>query len=304
MSNHDLISVGLAGLGNMGLPIAKRLIEADIEVYGFDLDEQKKALFYEQGGLPVHSILELKSKTNIVILLLPNSTIVGNVLFGEDGLIDSQNKSFNPAYVIDMSSSHPSDTKKYANQARESGVILIDAPVSGGVKKAITGELTIMAGGNQDAYKTLHERIFKHIGQNIYYLGEAGAGHAVKALNNYLSATHLYATIEAMTTLERLGIDQGTALNAINNSTGRSGSSEFKLPTFILNETYNSGFALGLLSKDVNISKDLIHELFGEENLATKIASYYEKASESLGKEADHTEMNRWVKEQVYSDTL
>jgi 3-hydroxyisobutyrate dehydrogenase len=288
-------TIAVIGLGNMGLPMSARLIEAGYTVYGCDTDAAKVDAFVKQGGKAA-TLNELHEKAQVVITLLPNSKIVGHVLFGERGLFAQKPAHSTISIVIDMSSSYPLDTQQYAKRLKEFGVALVDAPVSGGVKKAISGELTIMIGGEQKDVERVRP-ILEKMGSRLYYLGGHGAGHTVKALNNYLSATHLFATVEAVATIEKLGIDPHLAIDVINVSTGRSGSSEYKLPSFILNEAYNSGFSLGLLAKDVKMSHDLITQVLGDDNLAGVIAQIYEDAKQRLGETADHTEVGKWLRE-------
>lgn len=193
-----------------------------------------------------------------------------------------------------MSSSFPPDTQANARKANEIGIHFLDAPVSGGVKKAVSGELTIMVGGDEDAF---HRQlsILQTFGKNIFYLGESGSGHLVKFLNNYLSAVHMLATSEAVRIVANFGINPQAAIDVFNRSSGRSGSTEYKFPEFVLRETYNSGFSLDLLAKDIDITRQLL-EKTGDATLLVKLISdTYHAASRSLRVNADHTEIFRYV---------
>lgn len=227
-------------------------------------------------------------------MILPNSKIVNDVVRQILSLSISEERNHNETFILDMSSSFPPDTQANARKANEIGIHFLDAPVSGGVKKAVSGELTIMVGGDEDAF---HRQlsILQTFGKNIFYLGESGSGHLVKFLNNYLSAVHMLATSEAVRIIANFGINPQAAIDVFNRSSGRSGSTEYKFPEFVLRETYNSGFSLDLLAKDIDITRQLL-EKTGDATLLVKLISdTYHAASRSLRVNADHTEIFRYV---------
>ena len=155
-----------------------------------------------------------------------------------------------------MSSSEPLRTRALAEKLAASGLArLVDAPVSGGVGGAERGTLTIMAGGEADTIADLAE-VLSVLGR-VRHTGPVGSGHALKALNNLLSATHLLATSEAMVAGQEFGLDPHTMLEVFNASSGRSGSTENKWPNFVLPGGYDSGFGLGLMLKDMKIATQL-----------------------------------------------
>ena len=181
--------------------------------------------------------------------MLPNSDVVEAVLV-DAGALDALAPG---KVVVDMGSSEPMRTRRLAAEAIGDGVTVVDAPVSGGVRAATAGTLTIMVGG--DAATVARVRpILDELGSRVVHVGDAGAGHAVKALNNLMSATHLLATSEAMRTAEAFGLDLAVVLDVVNTSSGRSGSTENKWPNFVLPGTYDSGFALDLMVKDMAIA--------------------------------------------------
>ena len=152
-----------------------------------------------------------------------------------------------------MGSSEPLRTRELAQRAAARGVELIDAPVSGGVRGALAGSLTIMVGGDPAPVARCRP-LLETLGRAVLHVGPVGAGHALKALNNLLSATHLLASCEALAIGRRFGLDPQVMLDAINVSTGRCASTERKLPDFVLTGSYDSGFALALMVKDVGIA--------------------------------------------------
>ncbi len=157
--------------------------------------------------------------------------------------------------VVDMGSSEPVKTRALAAELDAVGVELVDAPVSGGVSGAVKGTLTIMVGGAATAVARVTP-VLEHLG-TVRHAGAVGSGHAIKALNNLISATHLWITSEAMLAGQRFGLQPEVMLEIINGSSGRSGSSENKWPNFILPGTFDSGFGLRLMLKDMRTAVDL-----------------------------------------------
>ncbi len=288
-------TVGFVGLGKMGLPMARKLLEHDYIVYGSDLDGEAMAAFKKSGGVPSF-LKEIIENAAIIILMLPNSKVVNQVI--EELRSFSGKTRTKELTVIDMSSSYPVDTQKNSNILSKDSIAMIDAPVSGGVKKAVTGELTIMVGGEKE-YADRANELFHAMGKNIYHVGPIGSGHLMKALNNFLSAVHLLATSEAVHLLENFGIDPETGIEVFNQSTGRSHSTAFKFPKFILPETFDSGFSLELMAKDVDTAKKLFEDKEADSKLAAEVASAYLEAHKEFGDESDHTEIFRFVSKYI-----
>jgi 3-hydroxyisobutyrate dehydrogenase len=276
----------------MGLPMAARLVAAGYVVRGFDSDEGARSRFTSKTGIEsMASAVDAVLGATAVILMLPGSPAVEDVLL-VDGLLDTAATA--GALVVDMSSSEPTVTRVLAEEASRRGVTLIDAPVSGGVRGALEGTLTVMVGGRSadlDACRPLLEVL----GQSVQHVGETGAGHALKALNNLLSATSLLASSEALLTGRRFGIDPEVMLAAINGSTGRSYSTEYKWPTFVLPETFSSGFSLQLMVKDMRIAAGLAAATESPLTLGRSALELWEQAQEALPADADHTEIARWL---------
>jgi 3-hydroxyisobutyrate dehydrogenase len=198
--------------------------------------------------------------------------------------------------VVDMSSSEPERTRQLAAFLRDRGVTLVDAPVSGGVKGAVAGKLAVMVGGTDDDVRAIVD-VLTHLG-TIYRAGPVGAGHAVKALNNLMSATHLLVSSEAIMAGQRFGLDPDVMLAIFNASSGRSGSTENKWPNFILPETYNSGFGLRLMLKDMRIATGLAEQLNLPSRLGEQAVALWAQAAQALPPAADHTEIARWLRDE------
>jgi 3-hydroxyisobutyrate dehydrogenase len=228
--------------------------------------------------------------TDVVMLCLPDSDVVEHVLLAE-GLLDSV-----PAggMVIDMSSSDPARTRALAARADEVDVTLIDAPVSGGVSGARAGTLTIMVGGPPEAFD-LARPMLAAIGKRVLHAGDVGAGHAVKALNNLMSAAHLIVSSEALIAGRRFGLDPAVALEIINGSSGRSGSTENKWPNYVLTEKFDAGFSIRLMVKDIRLAVGIEHATGTPSPVSEAALAAWEAALSELSGDADHTEIARWL---------
>lgn len=275
--------IGFVGLGNMGTPMAGHLIDAGFHVRGYDVSDAARTSF---GGHAVDTLAAAVTGADVVILMLPNSDIVEHVV-AEAPLTAGTT-------VVDMSSSEPLRTRALAERLAGNDVTLVDAPVSGGVARARTGKLTIMAGGKESTLAELAD-VFAPMG-TVVRAGDVGAGHAIKALNNFLSATHLLATAEAMTAGERFGLDPEVMLSVINTSSGRSGSTEQKWPNFVLTDKFDSGFGLRLMLKDMRIALDLAEQVGTPDRMAANAVALWAEAAAALPESADHTEIARWVR--------
>ncbi|MCC2030054.1 NAD(P)-dependent oxidoreductase [Microbacterium sp. YMB-B2] len=285
----DTTTVAFIGLGNMGIPMALQLIAAGHRVAGYDVSADARAALVTQGGIASDNLTEVVAGADIVILMLPNSDIVTQVTSDPE----FQAGLHADLFVIDMGSSEPMVTRALAEHLAGIGITLIDAPVSGGVRGAASGTLTIMVGGSGPAVDRV-QNVLTPLGR-IVRTGPVGSGHVVKALNNLLSATHLWATSEAMLVGERFGVDPKVMLDVLNGSSGRSGSTENKWPNFILSETYDSGFGLRLMLKDMRIANALAVELGVPNELGDFAAERWADAAEDLPSTADHTEIAHWI---------
>jgi 3-hydroxyisobutyrate dehydrogenase len=281
--------IAVVGLGNMGLPMARRLAEAGYEVVGSDVSDSARQTL---AGVPGASALASPSEAakDAVVLMLPTSSVVRAVLI--DGqLLDALAPG---ATLIDMGSSEPLETRALSAEAERRDIEVLDAPVSGGVRGAVDGTLTIMVGGAEGPVERARP-LLAALGRNVVHVGPVGAGHALKALNNLLSATHLLASSEALTIGRRFGLDPRVMLEAINGSSGRSASTERKLPDHVLTGSYASGFPVNLMVKDMRIAVDLGAALGAAPALGQQALDLWARGAEALPPDADHTEIARWV---------
>lgn len=281
--------VGLVGLGQMGVPMARRLVRSGFRVVGFDVSPTV-ADRVAGSGITVLADLRDMAQCGTVILILPDSDAVTQVLLG-DGLLDALDPG---SLVIDMSSSVPHRTKELAVEADRLGIDLVDAPVSGGVTGAEEGSLTAMVGGTTTAVARA-QPVLDALARRVVHVGAVGSGHAIKALNNLMSATHFLITSEALLAAQSFGLDPRVVLNVVNGSSGRSGSTENKWPNFVLPQKFNSGFRLNLMLKDMRIALAVERDAGVFAPLSEAAVALWSDAAQELGTTADHTEVVRWL---------
>ncbi|NMO88429.1 NAD(P)-dependent oxidoreductase [Actinomycetospora sp. TBRC 11914] len=284
-------TVGFVGLGHMGTPMAAQLAAAGVHVRGHDAADAARDAFAAQ--VPTAEVVPtpeaVASGAEAVLLCLPDSDVVGTVVGG--GLLDALEPG---AVLVDMSSSEPLRTRELAERAAKADHVLLDAPVSGGVSGARAGTLSVMVGGDDDAVAAVWP-LLSAIGRPRH-VGPTGAGHALKALNNLMSAAHLLASSEALLVGEAFGLDPEVMLEVVNASTGRSGSTEVKWPRDVLPGTFASGFGLGLMLKDIRIALDLARTTGSASRHAASTVGLWAEAAAALPPDADHTEIVRWLR--------
>lgn len=296
MTTSEAHNILFIGLGAMGKPMASRLTSVGFVAVS-DLDfERASQVANEIGASVLEHPRDGVDCVDIVSLSLPGSGAVESVLL-DGGVLEAMKPG---SIIVDLSSSSPSSTIELAQMASRRGVAYVDAPVSGGVPKATSGELSIMVGAESvEIYDSLRW-FLGALGTSVVRTGSVGTGHALKSLNNMLSAIGLLGASEILAAAVKFGIEPGIVIDVINNSTGRNQATEVKFKPFILSGTYNAGFALDLMLKDVRIALDLAevgqtpHALM--KVLVESISSIYEGLStEDLGIRRDHTEVARWV---------
>jgi len=283
-------TIGFVGLGNMGAPMARRLLTAGYRLRVSDTAEAAMTALAEQGAEPVEDVARVADGADAVVLMLPDSSVVDAVLHGA-GLLAAVAAN---SVVVDMGSSQPMRTRELAAESAQRNVGYVDAPVSGGVRGAEQGKLTVMVGGS-DADVARVQPVLDLLGSSVRHVGPAGAGHAVKALNNLMSAAHMQITSEAMLAARTFGLDLATVLDVVNASSGRSGSTQNKWPNFVLPGSYDSGFGLRLMLKDMRIGVGLAKQAGVPTPLADQTVQFWAQAAEALPPHADHTEIVRWL---------
>jgi 3-hydroxyisobutyrate dehydrogenase len=281
--------IGFVGLGNMGRPMAERLLGAGFALAVADRDPARVQAFAGRAAAPA-SLAELGRASEFVITILPDGEAVRGVVAGPgDCVADGLGAG---SVVIDMSSASPVGTRALGQTLAARGIALVDAPVSGGVKRAEDGSLAIMTGGDPAVVERCRP-VLAAIGKQIFLAGSLSCGHAMKALNNYVSAAGLVAASEAVAIGRRFGLDPAVMVDILNASTGRNNSTENKLKQQVLSGSFGSGFGLSLMAKDLRTALELAEATATPVPLAAACIALWNAAEERLGQGADHTEIAR-----------
>jgi 3-hydroxyisobutyrate dehydrogenase-like beta-hydroxyacid dehydrogenase len=288
--------VGFVGVGNIGAPICRHLIDGGYPVAVFDADPRALEEFRGTAATIASSLTDLARRSEVVVLSLPDSDVVERVVLGEEGLLADGLSG--GKVLIDTSSSRPSSTRRIAAHLAEKGIDMLDAPVSGGVLRAREGSLAVMVGGEEEVYER-HRELLGSFGSQIFYVGGHGAGHMTKCLNNLASATTLAASAEIVLLGVRAGLEPEKLVEVINASSGRSYSTEVKFPRYVLNRAFDDGFAIHLMSKDVKIALDTAAELRGPMLIGSAVGRVWEEAvSQGYGSES-HTAIYAFIEKMM-----
>jgi 3-hydroxyisobutyrate dehydrogenase len=284
-------AVGFVGIGNMGWPMAACLVRAGFTVNVHDSRRETADNFVQQvGGTAPGSLRQLAEASEVIVTMLPTSAIVERVLAeGDDNLFSGMKPG---AIIIEMSSGVPSVTQRLAEQTKALGGTLIDAPVSGGVPRAKTGQLAIMAGGDEATIDRAMP-VLSAMGSSVLRTGAAGSGHAMKALNNLVSTGGFLIGIEALLIGQRFGLDPGVMTDVLNAATGMNNSTQKKFRQFVLSRKFDAGFTMGLLAKDLSIALQVGRETATAAPLSALVNEMIVSAQAKFGPDADHTEMAR-----------
>jgi 3-hydroxyisobutyrate dehydrogenase len=252
------VKVALIGVGNMGKPMASNLVKGGHEVLLFDADPSRAAVVAAEIGAAPATSLRMAAAAQIIVTMLPDGHVVREVALGDGGIASFAKPG---TILIDMSSSQPLVTRDTGAALALKGIALIDAPVSGGVAKAVTGTLTIMIGSDDASALARAKPVLSCLGSTFFEVGGLGAGHAAKALNNVVAAANYAVLAEALLTAERYGMDPGMFVDIVSASTGQSFLSSVVMKNFVLTKKFNTGFSVGLLAKDAAIAAELCKEL-------------------------------------------
>lgn len=250
--------VGFVGVGRMGAPMVRRLLAHGYELFIRDVNAAAVAPFKDQKNLTIcASAREVAACAPVILLSLPLPRVLDEVVLGADGIAEAGSGRV----VIDLSTSGVTAARRVAASARARGLHYLDAPVSGGVPGAEKGTLSVMVAGDRDLHDT-YKPLLSIIGTNVFYIGaEPGQGQAMKLANNMLSGTALAVTAEAMAVTTKAGISPKLALDVLNVSSGRNSATQDKFPQSVLTGTFDYGFLVKLLLKDVKLFEELAEEL-------------------------------------------
>jgi len=283
--------IGFIGIGAMGASMAARLVKAGHSVTAFDIKPGVAEKFAaETGAAAPRSLAELMQNTQLIITMLRTSADVQDVLLA----VEATSAMTAGTTIIDMTSGSPKVTQAIAAEMQSRGIAMLDAPVSGGIKGARDGALTMMVGGAEAEFRRCIP-ILEVFGPKIFHVGPIGAGQAIKALNNLVCAAGLTAAAEAVLVGKRFGLDPAQMVDIFNVSSGRNHSTENKFKSAILPGTYAGGFAFDLMLKDMSIALDLAEQTGTAAELGHICVDMWGRAKRELSPGADSTEIARWL---------
>jgi 3-hydroxyisobutyrate dehydrogenase len=286
--------IGLIGLGTMGSRMGRRLADRDVRLILYDSAPGAAARLAGHASVTVADDVTKLAGCDAVITMLPNGDAVRSAVLGGPrplaGLLAPG------SVVIDMSSSAPGDSVALAGTLARRDIGFIDAPVSGGAHGAQAGTLAIMAGGDERLIARW-TWMFEIIGRSCVRCGPVGSGHALKALNNLLSAGGLLLAVEALAVGKRFGLSPSVMLEVINQSSGANNSTQNKLAQRVLSRSFDAGFTIGLMTKDLTTARDLARQVGVDVPLSARTVELWSEALAALGPGADHTAIARWFED-------
>jgi len=276
--------VGFIGLGNMGAPMAGRLLDAGYTLSIFDAREAALGPFLARGAQAASSAAAVASAVDTVLVSLPTPDIVRQVALGADGIAaGTRVKTF-----IDLSTTGPRAAEDIAKALDAKGILAVDAPVSGGVGGASKGTLAVMVSCPKAKFEEL-QPMLGVFGKPFYLGDKAGAGQTMKLVNNLLSATAMAISSEAMVMGVKAGLDPRVMLDVINAGSGRNSATQDKFPRAILNRTFDYGFSTGLMYKDVKLCLEEATAMGVPMWVAAAVRQMWFMAYTQLGPETDFT---------------
>ena len=246
MSAGSKGSIGFVGIGMMGLPMASRLLGAGFEVTAYDIRKEAVDKIVAKGAKPATSAADVASKTDVVFVSMPTPDIVRDVVFGKNGIASGNKRRV----FVDLSTTGPRMAEAIAADLDKQKIVAIDAPVSGGVSGAEKGTLAVMVSGPKAECEKL-KPAFEAIGKYFWVGDKPGQGQMMKLMNNLLSATATAATAEAMVLGVKAGLDPHIMCDVFNAGSAMNTATRDKFPRAILPRTFDFGFAMGLMTKDV-----------------------------------------------------
>ncbi|HBF32271.1 NAD(P)-dependent oxidoreductase [Rhizobium sp.] len=284
---EEKTTVGVIGLGSMGLGMAQTLVTKRFWTVGFDLSADRRTLAEEAGIEPMLTIGELIAASDFLVFSLPTAQDVSGVV--ESHLDLFQAKSGQRVIIIDTSTSEPDVSRDLANRLASLGHGFLDAPVSGGPAGAASGKLTMMIGGSEEDL-ALARPVIEAMAAKALHVGPSGAGNVAKLVNNLLAAAHMITTSEGLKLALAAGIDPEAALRVVNAASGKSMISEVHFPTWVMSDRFDSGFSMGLMRKDVRLAKKLADSTGAQLPLSEQVASLWAGSTE-LADSDDFTRM-------------
>jgi 3-hydroxyisobutyrate dehydrogenase-like beta-hydroxyacid dehydrogenase len=282
--------LGFIGLGNMGVPMASRLVDAGYRLTVFDVRRDAVDALRAKGAQAAGSPAEVASATETVLLSLPTPAIVREVALGANGVIEGKLVKT----MLDLSTTGARTAREIAAALGARGITAVDSPVSGGVAGAVKGTLAVMVACPRARFASL-EPMLKHIGK-VFFIGEQpGMGQTMKLANNLLSATAMAATAEAMVFGVKAGLDPAIMCDVINAGSGRNTATEDKFPRQVLPRRFEHGFTTGLMYKDVMLCLEEAEAAGVPMSVASAVRALWARAYAELGAGSDLTTIVKLV---------
>lgn len=280
--------IGFIGLGNMGQPISAHLSDAGYDIVGYDAAGTEGRV--PDGATAARSAGNVATQSDIVMMSLPDGHIVQAV--AEEIIATNDRRA---TTIIDISTSGVAAARAASGRCRDAEIAFYDAPVSGGVPGAKAGTIAIMFAGPDDAFDRL-KPLLEAFGKPFHVGHEAGQGQAMKILNNFLSATSMIATSEAIAMGESVGLDITLMVDVLNASSGRNDATVSKFPRNIIPGTYDRGFTAKLLQKDIDLYRDAQNDAGTEQRVSREIVEAFRQFADATP-DADITRIYPFVRD-------
>jgi 3-hydroxyisobutyrate dehydrogenase len=296
-----MAKIGFIGLGNMGGPMAANLVKAGHAVTGYDLNPVALEALAAAGGRTAGSTAEAVAGAEVVITMLPAGEQVRQVFLYQGGIIDVV-KDDGPL-LIDCSTIDVDSARAVSAAAEEAGMLMLDAPVSGGTVGALNGTLTFMVGGTPEAFDK-GKAILDGMGKNIFHAGAAGAGQAVKICNNMMLAINMVGVSEGFILARNLGLDWGKLQAICSTATSNSHAlsnycpAPGVMPNVPSSRDYAPGFMTALMVKDVKLSQAAAEATGSPTPLAAQALSFYQAVLDQGDGAKDFSVVFRWLEGQ------
>jgi 3-hydroxyisobutyrate dehydrogenase len=290
--------IGFIGLGNMGLPMAQNLIKAGHQVEGVDVNPASIEKLKAAGGSVVETVKTAAARADVVITMLPAGEQVREVYLGTGGVIENANPG---TLLIDCSTIDVETARAVASAAERKGLLILDAPVSGGVGGATAATLTFMVGGSAQAF-TRAQSILGNMGKTIVHAGGAGTGQAAKICNNMILGVSMIAVSEAFVLAEKLGLDHQKLFDISSKSSGQCWSMTAycpvpgPVPTSPANRDYQAGFTAAMMLKDLKLAQDASKAAGAKTALGADAARIYSAYVESGEAGRDFSGIIRFIR--------
>src|SRR5690242_19515461 len=283
-------SLGFVGVGRMGGRMCRRLMEAGFALTVYDTSEDSAREMVALGARRADSPAAVASAAEIVLASLPTPPIVQAVALGPKGIIEGAKVKI----FVDVSTTGSTYAKRVAEGLAAKGITVVDAPVSGGIAGAERGTVAVMVSCNDATFATV-KPVLDVIGK-VFHVGKnPGQGQTMKLMNNLLSATAMAITSEAVVMGVKAGLDPKQVIDVINAGSGRNSASQDKFPRCVLPRTFDFGFAIGLLNKDVRLCMEEAEALGVPMVVGSAVRQMLSIATASEGADADMTDLVKTV---------